>query len=224
MTDGNTAIQVSPTEDEMNHVRDILTRMVNAVVGMSQLQADVEMLRSTVQGLQADSERLRKHNEALDDALFQSRQARNELSTRLGETQHALSEVTQDRDDRKHLNEVNEGRISTLQESLHRAEQERDEAQLRQMELEDQLKAQATKLDAIQEGYRSIFGEATPAVPAVQAVPVPEPSPVAQHEPVSVPEPAPVSTFLETSEEWRPGYSWDQGRGLYVKGGSQSSF
>ena len=51
MTDiGTTAIQVSPevpTEDEMNKVRAILERAINAMVGMSQLTADVDMLRQS---------------------------------------------------------------------------------------------------------------------------------------------------------------------------------
>jgi hypothetical protein len=69
MTDGPTGFQVAPTEDEMANASAILTRMINAVVGMSQLQADVDMLRQTVTGLQADAERLRNQNAALTQAL-----------------------------------------------------------------------------------------------------------------------------------------------------------
>ena len=66
MTDGPTGIQVAPTEDEMNSVQDILKRAISAVVGMSQLQADVDMLRATVAGLQSDTEKLRQRNATLD--------------------------------------------------------------------------------------------------------------------------------------------------------------
>ena len=76
MTDGPTGIQVAPTEDEMNSVQDILKRAISAVVGMSQLQADVDMLRSTVASLQSDTERLRQQNAGLDEGWRETGEVR----------------------------------------------------------------------------------------------------------------------------------------------------
>ena len=194
MTDGTTGFQVAPTEDEMNHVQDILKRALNAVVGMSQLQADVDMLRNTVQALQADTERLRQQNAGLDEALYQSRQSRDGLTTRLAEVQHDLDTSQRDArtiaDENANLLALNE----SLREKLHSAEQSRDNAELRVMELEDELKQANAKLDTV----RSLFAPEPVAKPVE---PAPEPAPIVE----------------DTRDDWAPGYIWDYTRRVYVR-------
>lgn len=207
MTDiGPTGIQVAPavpTEDEMSHVQDILKRAINSLVGMSQLQADVDMLRTTVQNLQADTERLRQQNAGLDEALYQSRQARQALETDLSNARHELRGTTQERDALKTSNENWQKEVNHLTDDLHMAQQSRDTAQLQVMELEDQLKALQAKLDAIREGYRSIFGEEPKAVQATPEPPHPE----------QVPDPAlPTRRYLS---EWAHGATWDDEKHAY---------
>lgn len=217
MTDPTTGIQVAPTEAEMSQVQDILRRAINAIVGMSQLQADVDMLRSTVTALQADTEKLRQQNAGLDEALYQSRQARNDLTTRLAQAENERADY-QNRyvhlnNDLENVQSENERLSSQLKE----ANQARDNAELRVMELEDELKAANAKLASIREGYASIFGEATKPVEA----PKPEPSmtlsePKPEPTLYTDPEPSPIgSTRRYLGDRWEPGALWDEQRSEY---------
>ena len=242
MTDiGNTAIRVSPnapTEDEMNKVQDILSRAINAIVSMSQLSADVDMLRTTVQTLQSDTERLRQQNAGLDEALFQARRTRQDMETKLHATETRASDAEQDLGRYKVAvgNQAQEN--EKLLASLHASEQRADNAELKVMELEDQLKVHSAQLDSIREGYETIFGKPNLApASAVQSTarapyysqqhstsnePIPVQAPI-EMEPVlpegdTAPVPAdPSPTPADTSSEWRPGYTWDHAQQLYVK-------
>lgn len=215
---GPTGIQVAPavpTEDEMTHVQDILKRAINSLVGMSQLQADVDMLRSTVQSLQADTERLRSQNAGLDEALFQSRNARNAANAELEATKLALRQAEQDKDHYKHDCELHVSTIQNLSQSLEQTKHERDDHGFRVMELEEQVKALQAKLDAIHDGYRSIFGDEPKAmqvpVPIYRSEPTssttasePEPTAIELTKPWS---PPPSRRYLD---QWEPGAIWDE--------------
>jgi hypothetical protein len=232
MTDtGTMAIQVSPvvpTEDEMNKVQEILKRALDAVVSMSQLKTEVDALRQSVASMQADSDKLRTQNAGLDEALYQSRQARNDLTAKLQDAEHSLVAITQERDTAsgRYTSVVTEN--DNLQSKLHHAEQTSDDWELKAMDLEDKLKASEAKLAAIREGYDAIFGKAPEAV---QAAPEPEPAPASA--PASEPVLNPVSdwtTGSPTSEPapspappartyhgtgWAPGHIWDNQKKEY---------
>lgn len=226
MTDGNTATVapaiISPiTEDEMFKVHDILTRAANAIVGMSALTEQVQRLSSQVQAMSQDMDKLRRTNDMLEESLSHGRQVRTELETKLSQSQSALSVAESERDRAKSDAEHANAALDRTVHELSEAQRSRDDAYIQIMELEDELKAHKTKLDAIRDGYASIFG--VPAIeppkhqPRVQAQPQPElmqvPDPIYNQEPVS----AVVDDSPDTSKEWLPGYTWDSGLQLYTK-------
>ena len=213
MTDGSTGIQVAPTEDEMNSVHDILKRAISAVVGMSQLQADVDMLRSTVSGLQADADRLRNHNESLDEALHQSRMTRNDLTTKLAQVEMDLRNVYVERDDARAQRDIANAKVDNLAFDLNTTKLERDDGLIHVMELEDELKAANAKLDAAKALFAPEPVKPTePLAPAAHEAPKvwedPEPEPVVV-EPIN---PIPLRRYLD---QWSPGAIWDPEKNAY---------
>jgi len=163
MTDGTTGIQVAPiTEDEMNQVQSILKRAIDGVVGMSQLKADVDMLRETVRGLQADADRLRNANEALDQALTKVRNERDAAQAELVEAQAKADRATR-----------LEAENADLRSQLDQAKRERDDHGMRTLELEESLKEAHLKLEAIRDTFVKAFGQ-TPAMQPTSPKPVPE--------------------------------------------------
>ena len=206
MTDRPTGIQVAPTEDEMNSVQDILKRAISAVVGMSQLQADVDMLRSTVSGLQADADRLRNHNESLDEALHQSRMTRNELTSKLAQVETDLRNVSVERDDARKQRDIANAKVDNLAFDLDTTKRERDDALIHVMELEDELKAANAKLDEA----RALF--APEPVKSTEPAPAPEAPKVWE-------EPEPVEVAAKPNRIYHDSYQsgdyWDVERQQY---------
>ena len=205
MTDGNMGFQVAPTEDEMANASAILTRMINAVVGMSQLQADVDMLRTTVQSLQSDAERLRNQNAGLDEALFHARQARHELEAKAKAAEESAMIASAASKTAIRSRDYAESQLADTKSALTQALDERDEAQFRVLELEDKLKAAEGKLAKVQE----VFGIVTepPKAEPVQAEPIPAPEPA----PLADPAP-PTRTYFD---HWSPGALWDSDKAKY---------
>ena len=163
MTDGTTGFHVAPiTEDDMNRVTSILKRAADAIVGMSQLSADVEMLRQTVSGLQADCDRLRNQNNALDEALAHSRNVRDTQAIDLSNAKSDLSQANTDLASAKSQVESLTIAVEGFKDKLHIAEQGRDDAELKVMALEDELAAAKAKLDKIAEAHALVFGAPEP--------------------------------------------------------------
>lgn len=208
MTDGTTGIQVAPiTEDEMSLVQNILKRAVDAAVGLSQLQADVQSLRDTVHGLQVDTERLRTQNSNLDEALTRARAERDaakaDLSYALANHNDADIRATSLQQLVNDLGLEN----SVLKADLNQALEVADIHYLDKLGLQDELKEALAKLEAIREGFESIFGKAPEAM---QPAPVPA-IPVS----ASVSEPAsPIAASLEV--DWSKPYHYDEVTGGYV--------
>lgn len=222
MPDGNMAIQVSPiTEDEMNQVRNILQRAMDGVIGMSQLAADVDMLRQTVESLRLDTDRLRQTNANLDEALAQVRKERDEARSELGQVKGDLGQA---------VNEA--GRLSTnllhLQDDYNKAvsdlasaRTERDDHGIQVLELEEALKQAQAKLDKLAEAHASVFGLPIPSR-------VEQPHTMVDHDaikPYTEPlantpqDPHPIQAVGEdkptTRNDWAPGYRWDGDSQLY---------
>ena len=208
MTDGTTGFQVAPiTEDDMSRVNDILRRAADAIVGMSQLKADVDMLRQTVSGLQADTDRLRTQNANLDEALAHVRAERDQARADHTTASARANDAEVARDSLR--NQVNDlgFELSSIKDELAQTIRERDEYGLQCLNLEDTNKVLQAKLDKIEAAHRLVFG-AEPS-PAVQPEPKPESVPQAQP-PLGYTvmlNPAPLRTYHGTS--WSSGYMWD---------------
>ena len=207
MTDGTTGFQVAPiTEDDMSRVQAILKRAMDGMIGMSQLAADVDMLRQTVAGLQADTDRLRTQNSNLDEALAHVRQerdqARNDHTTASARANDA--EVARD----SLRNQVNDlgFELSQTKDKLAQTIRERDDYGLQCLNLEESVRELQAKLDKIEATHRSVFGQPSePSPPAMQPEPMPEPIPVPEPQPST--QAQPVRTYHGKS--WSPGYMWD---------------
>ncbi len=225
MTDGTTGFHVAPiTEDEMSKVQAILKRAADAIVGMSQLHADVDMLRQTVASLQADTDRLRSQNNALDEALNHSRSVRDqqgqridELNQGLAETERRLIEVT---DERNKLTLSNQQYHDDL-EAAHKA---KDDAEFRALELEDKLASAEAKLAKVAELHRTLFPvEAPPTTPYPQPATAPVEPTTYSTDPVYMAEPAPTNApkpwLPDSIDNWEPGYYWDSATGKYWREG-----
>lgn len=214
-----------PQPNEIQQAQNVFQRAADAILQLGELRAAVSQLQASVGQMQTDMDTLRRTNNALEEALEHSRAARHELEAKnnqlvseLATAQTELRNASVNRDD-WHNRSIN------LEQQRDEARKERDDAQLRVMDLEDQLKDARKKLDAIREGYASIFGNATPE--AAQPAPVAAPS---QHDPQvfqpqeNVSERPSVSDTADETPEWlkpkqerpariyedEPGFGWNK--------------
>ena len=219
MTDGTTGIQVAPiTEDDMSKVTSILKRAADAIVGMSQLAADVDMLRATVASLQQDCDRLRNQNNALDEALNHSREMRDNQARELASTKDQLAQVTHDRDFYKSSFDGERANVDKLTAQLAQAKADAD-----------QWADEADKHSKAHEGAQAKLDAITNTLgltPQAMQAPTPEPVPVPPVQAITdtphwPSEPSPMheaaQTEPATSTDWQPGFYWDATRQLYVK-------
>jgi chromosome segregation ATPase len=162
---GDTVMEPStiPTEAEMSTVRSIMERAISGIVSLSQLQVDFDNLKTQVRELSESLERQRNRNSYLDAELSEVRAARDGYKV---ERDKAVA----DNDSLVSKNEVQAGELRTLAESnarlvdrLNQANRDRDDAELKAMELEDKLKVAEDKLSEIRDMARSTFGLVEPA-------------------------------------------------------------
>lgn len=217
MTDGPTGFHVAPiTEDDMNRVTSILKRATDAIIGISQLSADVDMLRQTVSSLQTDTERLRSQNNALDEALNYSRGERDRQATLLAQKQDELNKYAAELAETQAKADKLELTNGQYEIDLDLTRKAKDDAEFHNLELEDKLKAAEAKLTKVAELHRALF------------TPEPVSDPVTVGEDVSLGYPkddgtpkehAPVEQGPDTRETWEPGYFWDHDTGKYWRQG-----
>lgn len=166
MNDGTTGFQVAPiTEDDMSKVQSILKRAMDGMIGLSQLAADVDMLRQTVSGLQADTDRLRNQNAALDEALAHSRTVRDDQAQTISGLASKLDAMTQERDEHKSRAEYNITEVDRLSRLLREAQDDRDGFGFKAMDYEDQLKVANDKLAKLAQAHADVFGAMQPTPP-----------------------------------------------------------
>jgi chromosome segregation ATPase len=170
---GDTVMEPStiPTEAEMSTVRSIMERAISGIVSLSQLQVDFDNLKTQVRELSESLERQRNRNSYLDAELSEVRAARDGYKV---ERDKAVA----DNDSLVSKNEVQAGELRTLAESnarlvdrLNQANRDRDDAELKAMELEDKLKVAEDKLSEIRDMARSTFGLVEPAPTVVPTPP-----------------------------------------------------
>jgi chaperonin cofactor prefoldin len=221
MTDGTTGFQVAPiSEDDMNKVQSILKRAADAIIGMSQLAADVDMLRSTVAGLQADTDRLRTQNANLDEALAHVRAERDQARKERDQWHDSYIDIETARDN--YRNQVDDLglELSATKDKLVTTLRERDDYGMQVLALEETNRDLQSKLDRI----KAAIGDAP--TPAMQFEPLPKPEPWPYAEPAPKPE-APLPPVPEQpvpparavryyhGKSWSPGYLWDDEQNEY---------
>lgn len=215
MIDGPTGFHVAPiTEDDMFKVKDILQRAADAIVGMSQLSADVTALRDTVNMLQADTDKLRGQNNALDEALNYSRGERDRQSALLSEVNAQLHSAVTEKEQVLLQNDKLELANEQYQIDLDLTRKAKDDAEFHNLELEDKLKAAEAKLAKVAELHRSLFPVEAPPW-TKPAEPTPEPVPTPPYLPVEQTE----AEWPDSRETWDTGYYWDHTTGKYWRVG-----
>ncbi len=234
MTDGNTAIQVSPTEDtEMASVRQVFDKALNAIVDMTRLAKQVDSLSRDVSTLSDQVAHLRRQNEWLDEMLAKVRTERDELNHKLVEASHEVSAAKNENESLIHRVASLQSKLDTMTEARHSAEQARDEAQLKIMELEDTVQAHSAKLDKFHAIAKELFPVVeTTTQPQTEPTPLPQvisPVPVenvssfpstteavqeVQPLPENIPEPV-TSGRTYHGKEWQAGYQWDTNKQEY---------
>lgn len=184
----------------MQKVRDFFERLANNALAATALSKQVQDMQQNVNELGGVVERLktdvtyysdqaqafRKKSEDLDRDLLATRRDRDELSRKLDDATHTM--LKQDET------------LETAAKQINNLVKDRDDAQLRVMELEDTNKTLIEKLGAIQ---KLLY----PLVP-MQDLPNPLPSspsaeptnPVPISEPVGQPEGASLASILPPSE------------------------
>lgn len=171
MTDGNMAIPVSPvSEEDMSKLRQTFDQALNALVGMSKLARDVEVLQTKVGDLTNQVNRYRSQIDTLDEALYRTRQERDEARTAVSAAvqakEHAESKLYEVEQTVEHLRQDN----ASLNDRLVTARRESDDHMMRALEAEDKLAAANKKLEEVREHFKTLFPEVPSNAPAVAVV------------------------------------------------------
>lgn len=196
MSDGTTAVQVSPipTEQDMNIFRRIMDNALNAIVQASELAKVVESLKAEVSGFKQDLEILRSRNKDLDEMLAYVRAQRDEAEQKLSESQRNASELGRlvheqlnNMDSQDQEIERLKRELQATKEDAASAHESADRAQSRAQEAE-------AKLKDIEEFAKRLF----PATPTAET----------QGQPLTQPqaEQAKPSRVYDGD----PGFTWDK--------------
>lgn len=143
--------------DDANSVSRFFQSIADKVVLASTLPAEVAELRKVVEALKADVEQYREHNARMDEEITNLRRERAQLQDDNAQLQHDLgqqraahelaesrwNQACQERD-RWH------DQFISLSEANETAKRERDDAQMKIMELEDQVRMISSDRDVAQ--------------------------------------------------------------------------
>jgi hypothetical protein len=215
MTDGTTAVQVSPvTESEMGHVQDIFRRACDAIVGYSELGRQVQELTTKVEALTRELERLREDNKFMSEQLYETRKQRDEARVDAQETHGALVIARNDLSVVKADIEHKDALITSFRQKVATTERESDDHLLRAMHAEEELAKVKAKLEEAEAWFDSI----KPILhPVVEPEPVPSDwtnpdvnDPKAVHEAIAeaVGESPTFTPATPQPEETKTDYSW----------------
>lgn len=180
MSDGPTGIQVAPvTEDEAMASANMFQRAAQAIIGMPALQKQVAELSNAHFNLQRDFEAKVSHATMLDDQLRDMRTQRNEAEAKAIQRQAEIDRLSRMVDalqrDLGHLNAVHGEAVSALRQSRS----DHDNAELRAMELEDEVKTWKSRAEqgrAKLNDMLSLFKADEPKAP--EPIPQSAPEPV----------------------------------------------
>lgn len=151
MESGNTAIQVGPvpTEEEMGKVREYFSRALDAIVSHADITRQVQALSGQVSQLSTRLASAEHYANNLNTSLEETRAQRNSLDQQYKATMTALHVTKSD------LNNVIEDRnnliatLDSVRENVVSLTKERDEAQFRNLELEEALQVERQKVEKV---------------------------------------------------------------------------
>lgn len=216
MSDGTTAIHVSPvpTEEDMTRFRQMIDNALNSILAASELSKQLLSLQGQFAELKQDMEYVRARNRELDQSLADVRgqrdQAMRERDAERSQNVEISSQLSHAHDESARAL----AEIADLKAHLETARKDRDHAYA-EWDKADRAKTEAEdKLSSIEEMARGMFGLAKPKpepVNPTQAYPDPIPAlvtdnpPSVQHIPITD-----GNTPAERVYEGDPGFAWDR--------------
>lgn len=145
--DGNIQTTDVPTEEDMNKVRQIFDRGINAIVDASRLASQVQELSNQLDGLRADLDKVRQQNAWLDEQLLRVRQERDKANADATQARMDFEDASRANGSLKASLEQAASALDSLYQQIADLTRERDDAQLRVMELEDQVSKLKGKIE-----------------------------------------------------------------------------
>lgn len=205
MTDGTTALPVSPvnTEDDAMNLSRLFSRAAQAIVDASTYPAIVADLTAQVESLRDALNSKTIHAEELDRSLHEVRQARDEANASCMRLTFERDQARQELEMANLTIEDQRSKLASTDAMLTQARKDRDDCAFNNLELEEEitrLKDQAAAARVRMNDVLALFQpkpEAPPAVPPGEASPVPEPVP----EPEAIAEPKPQSPSPPVPQE-----------------------
>lgn len=170
MENGNTTANISPVQQEpdMNAVRAIFDKALNAMVDATSLAKEVESLRQSVQGLTRDVEQMRASNKWLDEQIQMLRGERDTLKNQNSQQVSTIQHLEQQNDSLLHQLHAAEHVVNVRGEEVQKLVKERDEAQYSLLQAQDEIAK-------YREAYEKLSAVLTPlAQPKVVNEPMPE--------------------------------------------------
>lgn len=147
------------TEDDMiAKVKEYIDRGINALVNQSKVASEVAELRLTIEQLRRDTDKYRSQNDMLDEYLVKARAERNEALVRANENVQHIRDLELANSDLQGSLDTAKRVMGQDAELVDQLKRERDDAQLRVLELEEEL----TKVKAKVEKFLNLADEIDP--------------------------------------------------------------
>lgn len=175
MSDGTTAIQVSPvpTESEMSTFRAMFERAAQAIVDASHLGQRVNELSDQVASLRNQVETATRNNEYLAEQLTQARHERDDVRRELSDTSNAYAQARAEIASKADEIAVKDNTIANLRQAVANVEREADENMLRALKAEEELDKVKAMLNDAQAWYERVKAIMEPPAPETPALPAP---------------------------------------------------
>ena len=177
MTDGNTAIQVSPTEEAMK-LSSLFSQAADAIVRASTMPAEIEALRARVNSLEGDLDRAHMHASELDTTLHEMREQRNRAEDSLAQARQEIEGLKLSLETTSQSYQRAEAERVRVFDELSIARQDRDDNALHAMQLEEDLGKARSTLKDFRDKVSAMFPDPKPKPVAQEPIPVREPEPV----------------------------------------------
>lgn len=220
MSDGTTAVQVSPipTEDDMNKVRAIFEQGLNSIIGLAQISKDVEALRGEITSLKGDLEYLRQKNKDLDEMLVHVRTQRDEAERKLSEANRKVEDTQAELRHSQELVSNQAQEIERLKTELGHTRQDRDAIETEAIHNLDRAEKAEHSLAEFKSKAMDIFGLIQPEpkpVEAPQASGQGQPLSEAQAQTVQANPEKPWVYEDQTGFDWGRPSEWDMTSGKH---------
>lgn len=181
MSDGNTAVSISPvpSEDEMIGIKRIFDRAANAIVQASELSKTVAELQTKFDAMARDLDLVKDRNASLETALADVRAQRDTAMAERDQAQTLVRELQRDLASAVSETTHYQGQLNHSLDNLDAMTRDRDSAQAAWHAAEDEAASAKAKLSAIQKALG--LPEAPTPEPMTDRKPDAQPVPITDH-------------------------------------------